>query len=903
MGGHLIRAGLLAGISLGAFTGTAARAQATVDPMPSAPVTTPAADLPGQETVQNGEAASDIVVTGSLIRQSSTPSPTDVLDNSLIQTRAVSNASELLRAVPANAGSESQVDSLNQVLTAGTAQFNLRDLGLGSTLVLVNGRRQTLSALASSDGSTFVDINSLVPLIAIQRVEVVKDGGAATYGSDAVAGVVNFITKARPKGVEVTGRANLIDGAQQYDIEGLLGLQLGGGDLVLAGSFYSSTRLGTYERPFSRAITFGRPSWHSVSSYGQPGSYFVPSQNRFVPDPNCTNPAFPDSYRNSPTDTFCRFDFSDFYDIIPKERRAQAFASYNVALGGVRLNLEAAYSNTWSQTTSSPSFPILSVSPVVPASNPNNPFGENVLFRGRLLGASYGPTLTVNTYDTYRLAGGLEGKLGGSWTWSVNGTYSQQDALYDKPDTIASQLALALRGLGGPNCNQATGQPGVGGCQYYNPFGTATVGGGTPNSPELIRSLLGRTDLQAKSTLFTVDAVATGDVLTYGGGTIAGAVGVQYRNSYFRHDWSALVNAGELITLGQAPDFSGRQETASVFGELRVPFGNRIDAQVSGRYEKYLSSFGNFSPKFALLARPTDWLSLRGSYSRAFRAPSIYQSVAVQSTQPSVNDGGTFVFVNTQARGDPNLRPEKSTNYNLGATVKPVPGLEFSADYYSFRYRDLIVKENPQPFINQARADTAAGLTNTPAQQRIQRDATGALQLVRINFVNASSLRTRGLDVTGSYHVDTGIGRLNANVGWNHIINYLVELTPGGTVIDGAGSVNFNNLGRSLPRDRVEYGVGWNSGAHTINALGHYISGYTNDRTGITDGRISSWNTFDLQYVLGLNNVIGRSSDITLGVINVADRDPPVVQLNLGYDPIVHDPRGRVFYVAFNQKF
>ena len=340
-----------------------------------------------------------------------------------------------------------------------------------------------------------------------------------------------------------------------------------------------------------------------------------------------------------------------------------------------------------------------------------------------------------------------------------------------------------------------------------------------------------------------------------------------------------------------------------MFGELQVPFGDRVEAQVSGRYEKYFSSFGNFSPNFALLARPTDWLSLRGSYSKAFRAPSVYQSVAIQSAQPSVSDGGVFVFANTQARGNPNLRPEKSTNYNLGATIKPVRGFELSGDFYSFNYRDLIVKENPQPFINQALADTAAGLTNTPAQQRIQRDSTGALQLVQVNFINASALRTKGVDVTATYNIDTSIGRFNANAAWNHIINYKVELTPGGVVLEGAGNVNFNNLGRSLPRDRVEYGVGWSSGIHTINALGHYVSGYTNDRTGITDTTISPWNTFDLQYVVSLDNLIGRSTALTLGVINVADRDPPVAQLNLGYDPIVHDPRGRVVYLAINQKF
>lgn len=846
----------------------------------------------------------EIIVTGSLIRQSSTPSPTDVVSNQTIETRGIVNTSELVRAVSANAGSESQVDSLNQVLTAGTAQFNLRDLGLGSTLVLLNGRRQTLSAVAAGDGSTFVDINSLVPLIAIQRIETVKDGGAATYGSDAVAGVVNFITRKSVDGVEVNARTYFMDGARQYSIEGITGMHVAGGDLVLAGSYYASTRLASYERSFSRAITFGRPSWHSVSSYGQPGSYFVPSQNKYVPDPNCTNAAFPDSYRNSPTDSFCRFDFSDFYDLMPKEQRAQVYASYNADIGdSTKLTLEGAYAYTNSETTSSPSFPILSISPVVPASNPYNPFGENVIFRGRVKGAEYGPTITINRYNTFRLAGALEGKVSDSWHWSTAATYSQQTALYDKPDTIASRLTAALNGFGGPGCDAATGTAGVGGCQYLNTFGTAVLDPTKANSAQLMDWLFGTTNMRGKSSLLTLEGVLSGDLLQYSGGTVEGAFGVQYRGSTFRHNWSDLVNAGELITLGQAPDFSGRQDVYSAFGELRIPFGDKIEAQVSGRFEKYKSSFSNFSPKFALLARPTDWLSLRGSYGKAFRAPSIYQTVAVQSSQPSVSDGGTFVFVNTQATGDPNLRPEKSSNYNLGFTIKPNRQFDLSLDYYSFDYKDLIVKENPQVIINQARADTAAGLTNTPAQQRVVRDSLGALRLVKINFINASAVKTKGLDVAGNFNFDTGIGQFALNAQWNHIINYLIQITPGAAVIDGTGSVNFNNLGRSLPRDRVEYGVSWSSGAHSVNVLGHYISGYHNDRTGITETHIKAWNTFDLQYTLDLEGLIGKSTKLTLGAINVFDRDPPLAQLNLGYDPIVADPRGRVVYLAIGQKF
>jgi iron complex outermembrane receptor protein len=847
----------------------------------------------------------EVLVTGSLIRQATLPSPTDVVDLERVEQAAVSNASDLVRLLPANAGSEAQVDQLNQPLTSGTAQFNLRNLGLGSTLVLLNGRRQALSAVASNDGSTFVDINSLAPLIALQRLEVVKDGGAATYGSDAVAGVVNFITRKSVDRPELSAKYMLMDGAEQVDVQALGGAELLGGDLVLAASYYSSSTLGTDERSFSRARTFGRPAWHSVSSYGQPGSYFRPSLNQFAPDPNCTNPVFTDSYRNSPADAFCRFDFSEYFDLLPEEDRQQVFATWNGDLApGVRLNLEAGYSRTHSSVRSSPSFPILAVSPVVPASHPDNPFGEAVRFRGRLLGEDYGASIATFDYDTYRVAGGLEGDFDFGWTWSVNAAYSQQDVVYDKPDTLATPLQNALNGLGGPGCNPATGQPGVGPCVYYNPFGSARLGTGTANSPELIRSLIGFTGLHGESELFVIDGLATGKVLDWQGGTIAGAIGVQYRNSSFTHDWSDLVNAGELITVGQAPDFSGDQETASIFGELQVPFGDDLQLQLSGRYEKYKDSFDNFSPKVAVLYQPFDMLSLRASYGKAFRAPSIYQQVAVQSAQPSVNDRGTFVFVNTQTFGRSDLRPEKSENYNFGATFRPLRGLEFNVDFYGFEYTDLIVKENPQPIIDQANADTAAGLTGTPAQQRVQRDVLGNINLVRLNFVNASSVETTGVDVSARYTLDTDWGRWTLDAAWTHVSTYDIKFTPNSPTISGVGSVNFNNLGRSLPEDRVEGGVTWDSGPHQVVGLIHYVSGYKNDRTGITNPNIESHTSADLQYNLTLADTWGASTTkLTFGVINVTDEEPPLAQLNLGFDPMVHDPRGRVLYLGVNQAF
>ncbi|OCC22608.1 hypothetical protein MB02_15900 [Croceicoccus estronivorus] len=840
----------------------------------------------------------EIIVTGTLIRQTVTSSPLAVMNSEDIAARALTNAAELVNTLPSNSGSEAGTDQLGQPLTSGTAQFNLRNLGLGSTLVLVNNRRQTLAAVANNDGSTFVDINSLVPLIAVERVEVVKDGAAATYGSDAVAGVVNFITRKHVDRPEISARVNFIDGAEQYNLDGIAGFDVGdNGHLIVAASYYKSTRLASTKRKFSTAATFGRPWWHSVSSYGQPGSYLPVGGTAYLPDPDCTNPAFPDSYQGSPTD-LCRFDFSGYYDLIPKERRIQAFASYSGTIGdSINLNLEAAYANTKTRTASSPSFPMLAISPIVPASHPDNPFGQDVYFRGRLLNGEYGPSITANDYDTFRLAAGLDGELGKAWNWSLNATYSQQTVLYDKPDTIKTAFINALNGLGGPNCDSFSGTPGVGDCMYFNPFGSAYLGTGTANSDALVQSLIGMSDLHGKTSLVTLDGVVSGDLFDFGGETVQAAIGAQYRRSTFRHNWGDLINAGELVTLGQAPDFSGNEDVYSVFGELRVPFASIAEATFSGRYEKYANSFGRFTPKISLLAHPIDMLSLRASWGKAFRAPGVYQQYAVQAAQPGVLDpalSNAYVFVNTVAYGDKGLDPERSTNWNLGATFTPTRNFEFNFDYYNFKYKDLIVKENPQQILN------AAWAGDTDAQSRITRDVNGNLQRVDLKFINASSVEVEGFDAGARMWFDSDAGRFEVKADWSHVVKYDIQTVAGGTVIDGLGNVNFNNLGHSMPQDRVEYGVYWSSGAHRLNVLGHYISGYDNDRTGT---HIKSQNTYDLQYSVMLDDLIGLDgTTLSVGAINVFDKDPPVAQLFLGFDPTVHDPRGRVIYVGINQK-
>jgi iron complex outermembrane receptor protein len=264
-----------------------------------------------------------------------------------------------------------------------------------------------------------------------------------------------------------------------------------------------------------------------------------------------------------------------------------------------------------------------------------------------------------------------------------------------------------------------------------------------------------------------------------------------------------------------------------------------------------------------------------------------------------VFDRGAFVFVNTLTSGDPDLKPEASESLTLGALWRPLPGLELGLDAWRFDYTNLVVKESAQAVIDQAAADDAAGLTGTPAQQRVTRSGSGALTFVQLYFINASSIETQGLDLSARYSRDLLGGVASASATWTHVDRYDIRLTPGAAATSGLGSTNLNTLGRSLPQDRGEFALSWADAANSLTALVHYTSGYSNDRSGITDPDIASQTTVDLLYT----RAVGDDLDLSLGVVNLTDEDPPLAQFALGYDPVVADPRGRVVSLGLTKRF
>ncbi|WP_379545916.1 TonB-dependent receptor plug domain-containing protein [Qipengyuania sp. DSG2-2] len=517
-----------------------------------------------------------IVVTGSLIR--GTPEdaalPVDVFTADDLAKQGVDSPLEFIKELPSVGA---VLGDTNQFSTAaqgfqGVGSINLRGLGPQRTLVLMNGKRAI-----QTPGSGFVD-TQLIPLFALERVEILKDGAGTTYGSDAIGGVANFITRDTFTGFEVQGDYAFINGSDDnYSLSGLAGFEFGDANFVIGAGWQHRSELGTPQRDYTQTDYTVNPSAYSALStpglfavsYFDTGTGAVDTQVR--PDRGCNDlGGFQDG-------ALCRFTFIPFDNIVEDEDRYQVFASATVDLSDtVRFKADALWARTdlesinyspafpptqgprgsgfLSAFTTSPSNPGLTAflaQQGLPASTPTNPIVAvtNVLFRpfgylGNPLDEERGAGSGLAKNDAYRVSGGFDIDLSDTLTLDIDGTFWQSERQAFAPGILGSRLQAALNGLGGANCRGTT--PGTNGCEYFNPFvnagpGNPTLGltnnlyvPGAENSPELIRWLQVPNGTDERESQFVFDMVLSGETgLELAGGPVAFAVGGQYRDTSF----------------------------------------------------------------------------------------------------------------------------------------------------------------------------------------------------------------------------------------------------------------------------------------------------------------------------------------------------------------------------------
>lgn len=837
----------------------------------------------------------EVVVTGSYVKRdlNDGTAPLDIITAADLDGFGLSGVADVINLLPVNTGSEFNADVFTQNLSAGTSNFNLRGLGLNSTLVLLNGKRQTVSGGVADDGSTFVDINALVPLNAVQRVEILKDGAAALYGTDAVAGVVNFITRRDLEGWGVEGEYRTTTRSSQEDalLRAAYGWQSDRVSVLAAASYLRRSWLPSPDRDFSLGKGF--------SSFGQPGAYILvapsssfpdapfglsPSQS--VIDPACgvvagqPNETAPGSGLGT-----CTFDFAPYYHLVPRERRLIGYGTASIETDAAEIYGEAGYASTDVLRGTSPSFPILNLV-TVPANNPGNVFGVPALFLGRPLGADAPVNLVTHDSETWRVSGGVRGSVASRWDWDLSLGYSTNRHVVKIANALTDRFNAALRGEGGPNNNQ-----------FFNPFGSAALaqpGDVTYNDPVVVNDFLSTATYDYETSLLVFDALVTGELADMSAGALTTAVGTQVRREKVTGDLDDQFNAENYLFLIGGPDFGGARTVSAAFAELNVPVSPYVEVQLALRHERYEGGVKSTDPKISISWRPAEWMTARASFGTSFRAPSAFQQFSSQTVLSNISDPVTdsTVFRGVRTVGSPDLEPEKADVWNFGMRIAPASGLTFDIDYWRFEYRDIIVKENAQAIVNA-----------NPFDPKIIREA-GQILRIDTNYINAPSVITDGVDVSAVYDFETSSGQAWSFSGdLTYIHKYVIQTAPGALKQDVSGSRNFRTFARSLPKWRSTLSARWRQGRVSASTLVRTISGYDDDQNGVpvdnhvtVDGQVS--------YQFGsIGNSGGDGPVMTLGVINTFDQDPPDVTTPVGFDSKVHDPRGRVVYVRLSTAF
>ena len=520
-----------------------------------------------------------IVVTGSLIR--GTPEdaslPVDVFTAEDLAANGIDSPLDFIKELPsvgAVLGDTNQFSTTSQGFQ-GVGSINLRGLDPTRTLVLLNGKRTILTP-----GAGFTDTN-LMPLFALDRIELLKDGAAATYGSDAIAGVANFVTRRNFVGAELQGNYTFIDGSDgNYTLSGLVGLEFGEANVLLGAGYQHRSELRTTERDYTQTDYTVNPSAYSALS--TPGlfavSYFdtaagaVNTQVR--PDVGCNSlGGFQDG-------ALCRFTYVPFDNIVEDEDRFQFYGQIDAPLSdSIDFFAEALFSkSTLDNLNYSPAFPptqgprgsgfvsAFTTSPAnpglsaflnqvgLPQSTAANPIVAvtNVLFRpfgylGNPRDQDSGAGRGFAENHAFRISGGFDIELSDNLYLDLDATYWESDRTFFAPGIIGSRLQAALNGFGGPNCRGTT--PGANGCEFFNPFANAGPINpaldidngfyvpGAENSVALSEWLQVPNGTEDEETQFVIDAIFSGGTgLMLGGGEVNFAAGVQYRKNNFTSD-------------------------------------------------------------------------------------------------------------------------------------------------------------------------------------------------------------------------------------------------------------------------------------------------------------------------------------------------------------------------------
>ena len=867
---------------------------------------------------QQAQRVEKIEVTGSNIKRvdQETVAPVEIITREQIERTGQATVAEVLRNIPANSGG-SFGESFSNSFAPGAAGISLRGLGQKTTLVLLNGRRTAGYGFAQNLQDSFVDLNS-IPTSAVERIEILKDGASAIYGSDAIAGVVNIILRRDFKGLEVSGQAGYFEGKHDYRFNATAGW----GDLsrdrwsaFATLDYYKRDHLMLSETDFGssrdyrqypggrnfQSLTAGG-TWRelnpngSLSNNHRASSECVQHGGFVLTGPQAVERGLLAS--TSPlalaTNTFCGKDINSQLSALPQTERIGLISRFNkefsanvsgyAELGLSRVeNYQVFTAPLWVTTALEP-VPGAGLRPFAYTANfapgaAGNPFASNARWIGNI--QSFGTRDSELVSDTVRVLAGLTYSFR-NWDFDSAVGFSRNEIQSDALNrSLKSGMSAAL---GIPS----TPQPPV-------PLVTNSAINLDRQSeiPAVVRdSILATIRRESTSELKFVDTKASTELWRMAGGSVGLALGAEFRNEKLNDRPDANAAGGQVLGQGiTATD--GKRDNYAFYAEASLPLTRAIELSVAGRYDHYSDYGTSTTPKAGIKFRATDAILLRANWGKGFRAPTLPEiSPSVATFFVQVNDpvtGLNNVQISGVFAGNPDLKAEESESTTAGIIFEPNQNFSVGVNYYRIDWTNIVLAPDFQ------------GIVDIGDPTRVIRDpVTGNIVTVFNNYINASKTLTSGWDLEARLRTNLGVGRLTTRMTLAYVDSFVQD------DVEYAGN---NGQGTStLPRTRGQLAFDWDSGPLSATFATNYIRHYREDRLAasfFTPGdprfqnqvhptRIPTYVTYDLFAKYQLT----RNLSIQGSIINIHNELPFVsagYDATNNYDVSLFDVRGRQF--------
>ncbi len=851
-------------------------------------------------TAQEADKIDRVTITGSSIKRldAETAFPITVIKADEFAKKGMTTVEEVLSSLSMNQQTTVGAGNVGTE-SGGKSSANLRGLGDGRTLVLLNGRRL---ANHPYDGSS-ADLYS-IPFAAIDRIEVLRDGASHIYGTDAISGVINFITKRSVVGATVVAETVLPQ--QSGARESRFSLTAGGGDLDKDGynifgavDHHQQARMKATERSFSATGILPDKGISKTSGTTFPANFF--STAGITGNPGFASGCLPPDAIPQSANQTCREDYARFVDDIPQTRQTSFLGKATAKLGAHTAALEYLHAESENINRIAPP-PMTGL--IMHASSKWYPGGSGGTpavagLNGEDLNVSWrtvegGRREATNLGVSDRLVASLSGEVAG-WDYSV---------------AVNSARTKVTEDLTGGYLNDVAIQTGINN-GVLNPFGLQDAAGAALLASAQVRGEV----VAAKARNTGFDMRLTRDLMQLSAGPLGFSVGAEGRRETAEFvlqrgplDQMTISRASGLVS---AKDNSGSRSLSAVFTEANIPVTRELELQLAARYDRYSDAGSTVNPKIGFRYQPSKHWLLRGSANSGFRAPTLYELngpvrdslTSAQYNDPLLCPGGVAkpgvnpnvscsANLPTRLGGNPELKPERARSYSFGVMLEPVPQLSLSLDYSKIAVRDAIGEVLYEEVI----------LNDFDKyRERYHYKADGsALDYINVSTLgNGGERMTQVLDLTAQWRLPaTRFGGFDGWFNGSYVLKDTFETLEG---------EHPNNIGvyNGTIRWRHNAAVRWAQGPWSLTLSQRYSGGYV-DQNLVADKYKQKVSANSI-WALAATYTGFKNLTLSAGVKNLLNTDPPfsnqVPNPQTGYDPRFSDPVGRAVYLRASYNF